>query len=227
MSKYLSQVLLSFLSGHGDDTINNGTNSIIAKGNTTGVTSHSFIANTTSPQTVAQTASGTMGPWRLYVRGHGSHSKQTLGSFSVDQVAWYLSECGLGTNLPDVISVTSCKLALGTDQSTTEKVFQPSYDSFVGRLHKLLGNKYNLYTTMYGRTMNNSVVKNAGAHTGRKTTRTPGGKHLHQQSFAKVTYYWDSSKNQQVKFSYNEMEIDAEVSEAMDIDWTPDMMDIG
>ncbi|WLH37766.1 hypothetical protein PSH79_10825 [Pseudomonas sp. FP2196] len=227
MSKYASQVIISFLSGKGDTTIIGGTNSIISKGTSSGLPSHAFIANTTSPQTIAQTISATMAPWRLYLRGHGSHSKQLLGPFTVDQIAHYLSQCGLSANLPDVVSVTACKLGLGAHQSTTVTNYQSSYDSFVGKLHKLLGNTYGVYTTLHGRTMNNAVIRVAGASQGRKTTRQPMGNHIHQQSFAKVTYYWDDNNNQQVTFAYGEMDIDVDDGDAMDIEWSLDMMDIG
>ncbi|MEE9101892.1 hypothetical protein VXJ36_16930 [Pseudomonas nitroreducens] len=223
MSKYASQVIISFLSGAGDSTIINGTNAIITKGNSFGVPSYSFIANDSTPPAIAQVVSVTMAPWRLYLRGHGSHSRQLLGPCRAEDVAYFLNHCGLSANMPDVISVTGCKLGLGVNQSKTEVHYQASHDSFVGRLHFLLGRTYNIYTTMHGRTMNNSVIKQ-GPNTGRKRTRHPSGNLANHRPFAKVTFTWDSALNQQVKFSYEEMDIDADDVDAMDID--VDSMDV-
>lgn len=220
MSKYINQVLITFVSGKRDYIIINGTNAIIAKGNAFGVSSYSFIANDATPPAISQVISAIMPPWRLYLRGHGSHSKQLLGSWRAEDVAYFLSHCGLRANMPNIISVTACNLGRGVNQSETEVHYQASHDSFVCRLHTLLGRGYNIYTTMHGRTSRNRVIKQ-GPNTGRKRTSHPSGGSAHHRPFAKVTFTWDSDLNQQVKFAYDEMDIDADGFDAMDIDIDP------
>ncbi|MEX3691116.1 C80 family cysteine peptidase [Paraburkholderia sp. BR14263] len=224
MSKYAAQIIINVLSGNNDGTILNGTQSIVAKGVSQGVPTYVFTANTDSPQSVSQAAANLMQPWRLYIRGHGSVSRQTLGGVDAALLAQYLSQCGLAGNLPAIVSVTACRLALGKDQAKDQIPYVASGNSYVGDLHRILGQTHGIYVSASGRTMNNAVI-NQGAQIGRKLTKNPvTNQRHHNQLFSKVVFYWDEQRAQRLGFARTEMDID-EDADYMDID--EDMMDIG
>ncbi|VWC49380.1 hypothetical protein BLA23254_07657 [Burkholderia lata] len=206
-SAYNKQIIINFLNGNGDRTILDGTNAIVAKGARQGVRSTVFNANRCTTDEIAREASSTMGPWRLYLRGHGDFQRKTLGGKRPDAIASFLLAIIDQGNLPDVISVTGCRLALGPTQIATQAPNIASKDSFVGDLHRMLG-EHNIHVRMSGRAMLVSV-HGAGTKIGRKITFISEGQYRHhEQSRSKVIFFWDENGNQQCKFSWDEMDLE-------------------
>ena len=203
-SKYKSQILLEFLSGRRDQTTLASGQNLLIRGYQRHVHTRRFVANTTHPLTVAGAAQALAHPWRLYLHGHGNFERQTLGGQTVEELARYLAQCGLQRNLPDVISITACRLALGRGLSKYQVEPVASGDSFVGKLHRLLATQYGLYVTMHGRTMKVGIQTKQSHTPGLKAAQIPSTDlHIHKQPYSKITFFWENQQ-QKFRFAYGE-----------------------
>ena len=205
MSRYASQLIIDFMIGEGDDDIRRGSRTIIYKGLANGVTGRVFQGDINNPAPVAAAIQSLPRPWRLYLGGEGSFAGQHLGGHWAEEMAEYLSGCGLETNLPETISVIACYLALGRGLSK-DRLFHTAPDnSFVGDLHYILGDKYQIFTSMQGRPMACSLRVD-GPERGTKYTNAPGtSDFLHKQPYSKIIFFWHAGR-QCSKFAYNEPE---------------------
>ena len=197
MSRYRVQVLLVFLSGDDDQAVIQACQSLVIKAQKQGLQSPTYIASKLNPALIAETIKQLPKPWRLYLCGHGSFVNQTMGGYTPQRLASYLACCGLSYNLPAIISLIGCRMALGIDQSITRIEQTASDRSFTGTLHRLMGGKHHIQTPMFGRTMLVLVAPDTlpDVHNrGQKSTVPPGSRvGVISQSFSKVVFYWEGS----------------------------------
>lgn len=144
---------------------------------------------------------------RLYVRGHGNATKQTVGGIGWQEWADTLVSCGL--KKVGLISICACRagqdasVADSTEQLTADDdfrtmgpnglMFEHTADSFASKFHRRLGEQ-GVRTVVYARVFRVIVKQKAGAGfvAGAKTTgaNKEGIAHMHHRPRSKLAYDW-------------------------------------
>ena len=206
MPRFAAQLILNILCGDGDRVIVRGARNLAAKAEAYETATQIFTYQTSDVHAIAAIARQMPHPWRLYVYGHGDFAGQTVGDITVTELAQYLAHCGLANNVPDLVSVVSCQMALGLGQSTDRLERVASTNSFVARLHRALGETHHIYTTLHGRTMSLSTETDTCdgfSQQGRKVTENPvSGQFFRKQPYSKIVFDWDG-RTQRARFAYS------------------------
>jgi hypothetical protein len=146
---------------------------------------------------------------RLYVRGHGNATKQTVGGIGWQEWADTLVSCGL--KQVDLISICACRagqdasVANSTEQLTVDDDFRTlgpngamiahAADSFASKFHRRLG-EHGIRALVYARVYRVIVRAGGGGFSaGAKSTgaQTEGIAHAHQRTRSKLAYDWNGA----------------------------------